>query len=221
MTRVDEPDQPDNGPHPETTDGAPSRPAGSQDPARLFAARLLVATIAGLFAIFVASSYFRNGSIASMVAYRSDDFPAFLWPEMYPEPFGVHFFGDFLDTLCHSQVIKPFDTPDMSPVGYPLFNLLVIAPFGLFGYATSLKLYLLATASVLLPLWYALRGRLPAERMLLVAPLALSGPLLVTLDRGNLQGDVAGSALLGCYFYVRDNRMAAWPRGSGSPSPRR
>jgi len=184
--------------------------ATSFDPARLFASVLLLGIIAGLIAIFVSSSYFENGSMASMLAYRSNDIPSHLWPEMYPDPFGIHYFGDFLDTLRHSQVSRPFDTPDLSPVGYPLFSLLVIAPFGLVGYAAGLKLFLLATVLVLLvPLWCLVGTRPVTERLLLVAPLLLCAPMLVTLDRANLQGLVVGAAMIGCYLYLRGNRVGA------------
>ncbi|SVD12603.1 uncharacterized protein METZ01_LOCUS365457, partial [marine metagenome] len=95
--------------------------AADTDLARLFAAWLVVFVLAGLAATFVASQYLQDGSFGSMVSYKSADRPGRLWLQMYPQPFGIHYFGDFLDTLRHSQVNQPFATPGMSPVGYPLF----------------------------------------------------------------------------------------------------
>lgn len=184
--------------------------ASSADLPRLFAAWLVVFVFLGLAATFVASQYFGDGTFASMISYSARDRPGRLWLQMYPEPFGVHYFGDFLDTLRHSQVDDPFDTPGMSPVGYPLFSLLVIAPFDLVDYGTGVVLFLLATLLILLvPMWRVLSPRTPTDRLLLVAPLAVSAPLLVTLDRGNLQGMVVGFALLGMCAYLRGNRVGA------------
>ena len=184
--------------------------AANTDLARLFAAWLVVFVLAGLAATFVASQYLQDGSFGSMVSYKSADRPGRLWLQMYPKPFGIHYFGDFLDTLRHSQVNQPFATPGLSPVGYPLFSLLVIAPFDLVGYATAVRLFLLLTVLLLLvPLWRLLDGRTATDRLLLVTPLAVSAPLLVTLDRGNLQGLVVGFALLGMCSFLRGNRVGA------------
>ncbi len=184
--------------------------AANTDLARLFAAWLVVFVLAGLAATFVASQYLQDGSFGSMVSYTSRDRPGRLWLQMYPQPFGIHYFGDFLDTLRHSQVDQPFATPGLSPVGYPLFSLLVIAPFDLVDYATAVRLFLLLTVLLLLvPLWRLLDGRTATDRLLLVTPLAASAPLLVTLDRGNLQGLVVGFALLGMCSFLRGNRVGA------------
>jgi hypothetical protein len=160
--------------------------------------------------MYVSSAYFETTSMGLMFSYHPSDIPIGLLPEMYPRPFGVHYFGDFLDTLNHSLIQSPFTTPGMSPVGYPPFSLLVIAPFGLLPIRLALPLYLTATVLVLLvPIWRTLGGRPSTERLLLLAPLTLSGPFLCEMDRANIQGLVVGFALFGLLAYHHDRRMTA------------
>ena len=175
-----------------------------------FAACALISSIVGIILIYVASAYLEIGSMGQMFSYRPDDIPGGLWPEMYPPPLGVHYFGDFLDTVRHSQVESPFTTPGMSPTGYPLFSLIVLAPFGLPSYRVALVLFLVITALVLLiPVWCSLRERPFAERLILLSPIVVCAPFLAVLDRGNIQGFVVGSALFGLLAYLRDNRTTA------------
>ena len=175
-----------------------------------FAACALISSIVGIIWIYVTSAYLESDSIGQMFSYRPDDIPGGLWPEMYPRPFGIHYFGDFLDTLRHSQIESPFMAPRMSPTGYPLFSLLILAPFGLPPYRIALILYLMITALVLLlPIWLSLRTRPFAERLLLLSPIFVSAPFLSVLDRGNNQGLVVGFALFGLLAYLRDNRISA------------
>ena len=175
-----------------------------------FAACALLSSIAGIIMIYVASAYLELDSIGQMFSYRPDDIPGGLWPEMYPTPLGIHYFGDFLDTLRHSQIESPFMTPGMSPTGYPLFSLLVLAPFSLPPYRVALILYLMITAFVLLiPVWRSLRERPFAERLILLSPIVVSAPFLSVLDRGNNQGLVVGLALFGLLAYIRDDRTTA------------
>jgi hypothetical protein len=175
-----------------------------------FAASALLSSIAGIIMIYVASAYLELDSVGNMFSYRPDDIPGGLWPEMYPSPLGIHYFGDFLDTLRHSQIESPFTTPEMSPTGYPLFSLLVLAPFSLPPYQVSLVLYLMITALVLLvPVWLSLRERPFAERLILVSPILVCAPFLSVLDRGNIQGLVVGFALFGLLAYLRGHRTTA------------
>jgi len=175
-----------------------------------FAACALITSIIGIILIYVASAYLELDSMGQMFSYRPDDIPGGLWPEMYPPPLGIHYFGDFLDTLRHSQIESPFTTPGMSPTGYPLFSLLVLAPFSLLPYRVALVLYLMITAFVLLiPVWRSLRKRPFAERLILLSPIVVCAPFLAVLDRGNIQGLVVGFALFGLLAYLRDNRITA------------
>ena len=175
-----------------------------------FIACLSIFSMIGLLSLLIASEYFQQDSFISVISYKSAERPAGLLPSMYPSPFGVHYFGDFLDTLSHSRVSDPFNTPGMSPVGYPLFSLLVIAPFQMFDYHTSLKIYLATTALILfIPLWRFGATRTISERFLIVASLLMSAPLLSTFDRGNIQGLVVGFSLLGLLAYWKDRQMQA------------
>ena len=139
-----------------------------------FAACALISSIVGIIMIYVASAYLEIDSMGEMFSYRPNDIPGGLWPEMYPPPLGVHYFGDFLDTLRHSQIESPYAMPGLSPTGYPLFSLLVMAPFGLPPYRVALVLYLTITALVLLiPVWRSLRERPIAERLILLSPIVV------------------------------------------------
>jgi hypothetical protein len=175
-----------------------------------FAACALISSIVGIIMIYVASAYLEIDSMGQMFSYRPDDIPGGLWPEMYPPPLGVHYFGDFLDTLRHSQIESPYAMPGLSPTGYPLFSLLVLAPFGLPPYRVALVLYLTITALVLLiPVWRSLRERPIAERLILLSPIVVCAPFLSVLDRANIQGLVVGFALFGLLAYLRDDRTTA------------
>ena len=177
---------------------------------RLFVVCLIIFSLLGLYSIIAASQYFGQPTLVSTISYRAAERPGRLLPSMYPSPFGVHYFGDFLDTLSHSRVADPFNTPGMSPVGYPLFSLLVITPFQAFEYHTALKIFLSVTALVLFfPLWKLQNTRPVTDRILFIASLAFTASFVSVLDRGNIQGLLVGFALIGLVAYLKGNHLQA------------
>ena len=176
------------------------------DQPMVLATLMLFASVAGLAAVYVASGYYQQGSFDHLLSFSAADPPGPMWPEMYPDPFGVHFFGDFLLPLRQGELWAPFHTPGIFVAVYPLFANVVIAPFDLLPYTLATILFLTISVVVLLvPLYVLLDGRKVTERLLLVGPLLLTHPLIHTIDRGNLQGLVVGAALFGMVAYLRSN----------------
>ena len=170
----------------------------------------LASSLTGLVAVYVASVYCRQYTFAELLSFRPFDPPTPMFGWMYPEPFGVHFFGDFLLPLRHSELALPYDTPGIVPSYYPLFAKVVLKPFLLFDYQQALVLFLLVTlVGLLVPIWVMLVPRSIPERLFLTVPLLMTGPMIVVFDRGNLQGLVAAAALIGMVGLLRGHNTAA------------
>jgi|TARA_Y100000294_G_scaffold3910_1_gene4084 hypothetical protein len=184
--------------------------AGRLESAPTLGALILASSLTGLVAVYVASVYCRQYTFAGLLSFRPYDPPTPMPGWMYPEPFGVHFFGDFLLPLRHSELALPYDTPGMVPSYYPLFAKVVLKPFLLFDYRQALVLFLLVTfVGLLAPIWAMLAHRPISERLFLTLPLLVTGPMIVVFDRGNLQGLVAAAALIGMVGLLRGNNTAA------------
>ena len=180
------------------------------DPSTFFTAFLFVSAIIGIATMIIATEYFGHDSFLTLTSHKPSDKPAHLMPNMYPEPFGVHYFGDFLDTLKHSTIKDTLSNPYMSPAGYPPFSFIVIAPFQLFSYHDSLKLYIILTALLLtIPIWKSRKTLSISNRVLFVSSLFLSAPLIATFDRGNIQGIVVGFALIGLGAFKQGRHFQA------------
>ena len=175
-----------------------------------FAVLLLFFSLAGLALTFVASAYYQQDSIDRLISFSAVDPPGPMRPEMYPDPIGVHFFGDFLLPLRHAELQAPYDSPGVMTAVYPLFAVLVIAALNLVPYTLAVILFLMVSvAVVLIPLYLLLDSRPVVERLLLVGPVLLAAPLIHMVDRGNLQGLVVGAALFGMMALLRSNHGVA------------
>jgi hypothetical protein len=176
------------------------------DGSALLSSLILVLSIVGLMASFVQSSYFQKAEILQLLSFLPNDYPAPLLSEMYPETFGVHYFGDLLLSLRLSEVYAPYETAGVYINTYPLFAGIVIFPLSLMPYWVAVPLFLIFTVSILIaPLTRLLAARSGYEKALLLAPLMVTAPMISVLDRANLQGIVVGFSLVGLVAYLRGN----------------
>lgn len=144
--------------------------------------------LSGLYSI-VNILYFQ-GSPNSIVSYSQFDRPDI--PEVSflgTAPFGVHYFGDFLQPYDWARQDNPWSS-QVSGANYPPFAIDIFALLALLPYQTSLITYL--TLMALVSMWsiWLLTARLGFQSRLLVAIGfgLFSTPILSALDRGNLSG---------------------------------
>lgn len=153
------------------------------------------------FALFFVVSYLGSFYLGAFTFPRALSFPAAEWPgnagSVVDPTFavGVHYFGDYLATWLQSAAPSPYLTGSaVFPSNYPPVVHLLLRPLTWMPYFMSLGLFLLVSAAaILVPMAFALRGRRPGQRVvLLVTGVVLTGPFLSVLDRGNAQGIVTG-----------------------------
>ncbi len=156
------------------------------------------------------ATYMQQGNIEEILSFLASDAPGPLREDMYPAQIGRHYFGDLLLSLRLSEIWAPYETPGIYWNTYPLFAGVVIAPLSLVPYPLAVTIFLFVTVAVLIvPLLVALKESRYSQAVLLVAPLLLVYPMIMVLDRGNLQGIVVGLALIGMIAFLRTHYVVA------------
>ncbi len=122
------------------------------------------------------------------ISFKSSDSPAFVTivPELHA--YGIHYFGDYLLPSYWASLKNPWLEAEI--VTYPPLPILIFKFFGLFEYRTGLLFFLaFMLCAMLAPLILTLRMKKNKNWIavtLLVG--ACSGPLIITMDRGNIIG---------------------------------
>jgi hypothetical protein len=164
----------------------------------------------GLLVSVVQVSYFQQYTILELISFSSSDSPSPMLQGMYPTPFGNHYFGDFLLPLRLAELPAPYGTTGMYVSAYPLFAGIVLWPLSLLSYWVALPVFLFATLMILvLPLARLLVDREVSEKILLLGPLLLTGPMIAEFDRANLQGLLVGFSLIGLVAFLRKHYKIA------------
>ena len=162
--------------------------------------------LVGFVVIYIGSSYLQRSSFENLFSFYGSDAPGQLPNVLIPKPFGVHFFGDFLLPQWQSRLEDPWMLKD--PNGPPITNYFpfTMAVFWLFSYISywkSFTLFLVISLSLMLyPLTTILRRFSRLERVQLIAgSILLTGPMIASLDRGNIQLLLVGLCLMGVYQF--------------------
>ncbi len=157
-------------------------------PEYLITGYVVAVLLSGLYSI-VNILYFQ-GSPNSIVSYSQFDRPDI--PEesfLGTAPFGVHYFGDFLQPYDWARQDNPWSS-QVSGANYPPFAIDIFALLALLPYQTSLITYLALMALVSIGSIWLLTPQVGFQNRLLVAIGfgLFSTPILSALDRGNLSG---------------------------------
>jgi len=138
--------------------------------------------------IYAASEYYQTARLSQLVSFQAGDTPGPIRGNLYPKPFGNHFFGDFLIIFRLSQQSSPYFSPNILPFSYFPLAAVLIGPLVLLSYWFAFAIFVLVgVGGFLLACWSGLSKIEPAQRRNILALTVFSGPMFSVIDRGNLQ----------------------------------
>jgi hypothetical protein len=161
-------------------------------------------TLLNFLVLIFQSAYYGSDTIHNLIWY-SPDFPVIGLTEI-PQPFGNHFFGDFLHVIT-AATRELGDTPY-----YPYLpaSLIVGEFFSWFPYAFAVGLYFIIFFSLYFLPVYLVRGVLDsAGKLLLSFFLIFNIGTLYLFDRGNIQLVVSACLSAFIYFYAKQKHITA------------
>jgi len=146
----------------------------------------LATLVTSFVAMYAASEYFNVARFSQLFSFQAWDGPGPMPTEAYPNPVGVHFFGDFLLTFRTAAHESPYFAAGYFKFAYLPFSAVVISPlFFLPIWFAFLVFLVLGIGAISYGLWIGLSNIDPPERLVLMLTMCLSGPFLSMLDRGN------------------------------------
>lgn len=166
---------------------------------------LVVLIGVNFFIALILQTYF-NESVLSNMSYIASD-PSWVPTDTsFPAALGQHYFGDFEQYVGYAKSSLPaFTLPDTHTSAYgPLAIVLAKAFNGMFGWPREVFVFLLASTALFFVSLVSIIGR-SREKILVALLLLISGPVIVTLDRGNLQILMAGLFGLFCVGILKEH----------------
>lgn len=162
---------------------------------------LVYASVATLsFAvIFIAASYFNVASIAELISFQSWEPPGPMPIDVFPKPIGFHFFGDFTLTFREASNPSPYLADGFMEFAYLPFSALVLSPLFFFSHWTAFLIFVSISVSALIySSWRLLTPMSGGSRsILIIVAVMISGPMISTLDRGNVSLFLTGLCIMG------------------------
>lgn len=165
-------------------------------------------TVTFLALVYLISEYFNENRLDVYLSFQANDGPGYIQPSCFPKPIGVHYFGDFVSTACHSQLPSPYLSHWSS--NYFPFAYVLMKPFGFimkFNFKFSVFLFLLfTTILIIIPIWVSISGiKESATKVLaIVVMVFMTYPFFSVIDRGNIQGLVVGLLMIGVLAYEKN-----------------
>ena len=152
--------------------------------------------------------YFQEEFIEKF-SFKIKDAPAYVPRDPESHAFGLHYFGDYL--LPHYWSGLPNPWLSGIPVNYPPIAIEFFGFFGNFAYKLGLVGYLLLMIfSLAFVFNLTLRERSLSTKIRSFIPLGLlSGPFLISLDRGNIAGYSVVLLFLFGYYALRNKWLLA------------
>ena len=159
----------------------------------------------GFVTTFVYSSYFnQTATFAQSFVYLSDDNPPLSEGFLRPQPFGIHFFGDYL------WIYAEIKTSGLG--GYFGVSQLFLLVASKLPYYMSL-IFMFATAFLLLCVSIRLLLHelgLPSQLALLTGGLLVTQPVLFAIDRGQIHLVLFALLLLGLTLSIQEGGNRTW-----------
>ena len=179
---------------------------------RRFLNLILIFNFFCLSAIYLVSEYFDEIRISSYLSFSSLDGPGAVPRKCLPDPLGVHYFGDFVSMICHSQLPTPYNSGIGS--NYFPFSYVIMSPFGILmkmNLLLAIIIFLLiSTMLITVPIYRSMKGVHSSERVLaILISVIFTYPFISLVDRGNVQGFVTGFLVLGMYLYIQKDFNSA------------
>ena len=179
----------------------PIKENGQFSPSLIPAISALLMLIASCVVTYVLTFYGRFPVDHSLLYFAND--PGYVAPGTSDVPvLGIHYFGDLLTQLSYARNPNPYSTSLAYPAAYPPLGVLIFKPFTSINPLITLILLTLSSVALLIYA-FALMTRewtLQSRIIYISLLLLISKPLLLTIDRGNIQGIVVGLILL---FYLK------------------
>ena len=172
--------------------------------------RLLAALVVGLglsLAWAWTMQYADPSGMADFIglSYAAVD-PTWMPPGVtHPYPlWGVHYFGDMWYHIGFGEAQTPYIIAGR-PAQYVPIAIYVFKAWGIFGYPAALALMTVLNLGLIsIYAWVMLRAVAPSRKVVIIAlAVVLTGPMLVTLDRGGHQLIAVGLMAWALYLYAR------------------
>jgi len=169
-----------------------------------------IAFFLSIYSIYIAAAYLRK-PIESFILYQASD-PGYAAPPFVERPvLGIHYFSDFQQVMSYAVNQNGYSTslefPNIyGPVSVYLFR--VLNNFSLLFSITFISILTLSLLSLLM--WKHFHNASTQVRIMFIAFfLLLSRPIMLCLDRGNIQGIVVALNLATLYyFYSKKYRLS-------------
>jgi hypothetical protein len=181
---------------------------------RILATQISIGFAIGFTAIYIVSSYLQRSTFENLLSFYGPDGPAMYPNAPLPNPFGVHFFGDFLLPQWQSTLDDPWVYKDLTgpPVNnYLPFTMAVFWIFAQFSYWNSFVFFLISSILILgYPLFKVLKSYSGLQKtQILLSTVVLTGPMISLLDRGNLQLLLIGLCVFAAHSFANKRYSTA------------
>ena len=146
--------------------------------------------VIAVWSIFLISEYWQIDSIGKILSFYPSDAPGSVAITCIPDPIGLHYFGDFVSVVCHSNLGSPYlDTSTnyfpvaylLMKIFYPLMHASLWIGIGFF--------YSMGALSLIYVLNKLLKSSMGVFEigMVLFIVVGTAQPVISLIDRGNLQ----------------------------------
>jgi len=164
--------------------------------------------ICWFFIVFVAGAYLNRAPIEHLLSFLGNDTPGSFPGSVFPRPFGVHFFGDFLLPRWQSIRPSPWFESDIRATPLNNYTPFTMAVFYLFAQVSYWKsfIFLLFISLVLIVLPIALSVPKRTRLQTLSVLVFLTAPFISLIDRGNIQILLIG-ILLSSLFLFKNSKF--------------
>jgi len=160
-----------------------------------------------LICIYIAVEYFQTARLSQMISFQAWDGPGPMPKSRYPEPFGNHFFGDFLLQFRMAQLASPYFAEGFVPFSYFPLAAVLLGPFILFEYWLALVLFLVTGMTTTYFICRrGLRDLTTKQRNQIILLVFVSGPMFSAIDRGNLSLILTAICIAGV-FQLREEKL--------------
>jgi len=189
----------------EPTETAPGKPGSSRHSLYTKVSIVFVGLLGiNAFVAWILQFYFGESILINM-SYTASD-PSWVPSDThFPAAIGQHFFGDYEQYLGYARsAFSPFTSPDVHTSAYGPFAVVLVKMFDfLFGWPNEVFVFLILSVVILFFVNFQIMGR-GIDAVLVSLLLLMSGPMIVTLDRGNFQILMAGLFALICVGVLKD-----------------